>query len=1019
MSDYYELFYVDSGKIVCEESDKYIENVRALNKKNLDSFERRITMAKFRTKARAIDLLGRNQIADLPTAITELWKNGYDAYGDYLDAGLYRAGYKDVKHDLFTLSDDGFGMNQDDILNKWIVIGTDNKKREDNVVPEEDRFGKKIRVPLGEKGIGRLSVTYLGNHMLMISKKENEPYQLLFMNWKAFENFDLYLDEVEIPTIGFVDLDNINREYRYLQEIYLNNFKSESWNNFIELKEDILGDLAKYKELPVAVIEKIKEHYAKRKHGTYFVIFDPIKEILELEAEQDDNLKETQEEIAEQTKYVRSALSGLFNPFDEDLAKERQKVLGTDISNTPSVQIYSANNTEHDFLQMKEFFTPDEFNDCEHWIDGYFDDGGVFNGEIKVFGKVEEYKYIPRTQPRAKIGSFRIKLAFWEGSLANSSMSQEIYSKYEEKGENFSGLYVYRDGFRVLPYGRTDFDFLEFEKRRSNNAGRYYFSHRKMIGFIGITKKGNKNLIDKSGREGFVSNDSYRSMKTLLINFFKEIAKDKYGTHSEARTEFIEKKRRENEREKIIAEEKKKNSKAIVALSKIVNENKKKLEGKKIRVEELKAKIEADIQKRKFLDEEAKQILAEASQLRKEIVELEIIIPSDVTLTGYDTLLDNLYVYEDERTKIEKLILDCSKLAKENIYVNILKDDYTKKFQEIQKEVNEMLIVFDSKISDTIAELRNQINREISSVQEKICEFSPENIGINNLSEIPTIQRMDELEKYAYESIKTEEIKFESFLQRLQELSFEKDWGKTLGAYKSKEIELTKQVDTFYELAQVGMSIEVIDHQFNVLYAQMTNGLNKLKAVSTRDSEVAEIYTPLKMAFQHLESNHKMLMPMYRTTRRSKTLITGNNIKDIMYQFYGEIMKKEKVELVCTEAFQNYSINSFESIVVPVFLNIVNNAIYWLGYSERERIIKMDIKNDEILIMNSGPQMSHTELTRCFEIFYTKKASGRGIGLYLAKKCLNSIDKDIYATNDKTYNLLDGACFVICNYEGE
>lgn len=60
-------------------------------------------MANFRTKARAIDLLGRNQIADLPTAITELWKNGYDAYGDYLDAGLYRAGYKDVKYDIFTI----------------------------------------------------------------------------------------------------------------------------------------------------------------------------------------------------------------------------------------------------------------------------------------------------------------------------------------------------------------------------------------------------------------------------------------------------------------------------------------------------------------------------------------------------------------------------------------------------------------------------------------------------------------------------------------------------------------------------------------------------------------------------------------------------------------------------------------------------------------------------------------------------------------------------------------------------
>lgn len=874
-------------------------------------------------------------------------------------------------------------------------------------------------MPLGEKGIGRLSVTYLGNHMLMITKKENEPYQLLFMNWKAFENYDLYLDEVEIPTVGFVDIDNLNREYRNLQEIYLNNFRSESWDNFVGLKADILDDLARYRDLPVAVIGKIKEHYAERKHGTYFVIFDPIKEILELETEQDDNLKDTQEEIAEQTKYVRSALSGLFNPFDEKLTKERKKNLGADFSKTPCLQIYSANNTEHDFLQMKEFFTPDDFKECEHWIDGYFDEKGVFEGKIKVFGKIEDYKYVPRTLPRANFGRLRLKMAFWEGQAGNSSMSQETYRKFEEKGENFSGLYVYRDGFRVLPYGRIDFDFLEFEKRRSQNAGRYYFSHRKMIGFIGITKKGNQNLIDKSGREGFVSNDAYRAMKIVLVNFFKEIAKEKYGTQSESRAEFLEKKRREKEREKIIAEEKKKNSRAVVALNRKVNENKEKLKDKKTEVEKLKTKIETHIQKRKFLDTEAKAILAEVNQLRRALAELEVIIPGDVTLTGYDTLLDNLYLYEEERTKIEELVAECSKLAKENTYVNVLKDDYTEKFSGLQKEVTQMLTGFDSKISEAIVELRNQMNSEVLAIKGEICNFSPESIGINNLSEIQTIQKMEELEKYVYESIKAEEIKFESFLQRLKEMSFEKDWGKVLEAYKSKEIELTKQVDTFYELAQVGMSIEVIDHQFNVLYAQMTNGLNKLKDVSTRDREVAEIYAPLKMAFQHLESNHKMLMPMYRTTRRSKTEITGKSIQEIMYKFYGEIMKKEKVQLVCTEDFLNYSINSFESIIIPVFLNVVNNAIYWLGYIDGERVIKMDIKNDKILIMNSGPQMSYTELTRCFEIFYTKKASGRGIGLYLAKKCLNSVGKDIYATNDEAYNLLNGACFVICNYEGE
>ena len=48
--------------------------------------------------------------------------------------------------------------------------------------------------------------------------------------------------------------------------------------------------------------------------------------------------------------------------------------------------------------------------------------------------------------------------------------------------------------------------------------------------------------------------------------------------------------------------------------------------------------------------------------------------------------------------------------------------------------------------------------------------------------------------------------------------------------------------------------------------------------------------------------------------------------------------------------------------------------------------MEMKIRDNEILIMNSGAKMSYTELTRCFEIFYTKKASGRGIGLYLARE---------------------------------
>lgn len=58
----------------------------------------------FRTKARAVDLLGKGQIADLPTAITELWKNGYDAYADTLTAELFLAGYKGLRTPVFMIA---------------------------------------------------------------------------------------------------------------------------------------------------------------------------------------------------------------------------------------------------------------------------------------------------------------------------------------------------------------------------------------------------------------------------------------------------------------------------------------------------------------------------------------------------------------------------------------------------------------------------------------------------------------------------------------------------------------------------------------------------------------------------------------------------------------------------------------------------------------------------------------------------------------------------------------------------
>ena len=61
-------------------------------------------MANIRVRARAVDMLGRQQIAGIPTAIHELFKNAHDAYAERAEIDYFR------RSGLLILRDDGNGM---------------------------------------------------------------------------------------------------------------------------------------------------------------------------------------------------------------------------------------------------------------------------------------------------------------------------------------------------------------------------------------------------------------------------------------------------------------------------------------------------------------------------------------------------------------------------------------------------------------------------------------------------------------------------------------------------------------------------------------------------------------------------------------------------------------------------------------------------------------------------------------------------------------------------------------------
>ena len=108
-------------------------------------------------RARALDMLGRQQIAGIPTAISELFKNAHDAYAHRVEVDFLR------RSSVLVLRDDGIGMSRRDFLDRWLTLGTESKLGANfGMAPPPLDPSQAVRPIMGEKGIGRLAIAAIG-----------------------------------------------------------------------------------------------------------------------------------------------------------------------------------------------------------------------------------------------------------------------------------------------------------------------------------------------------------------------------------------------------------------------------------------------------------------------------------------------------------------------------------------------------------------------------------------------------------------------------------------------------------------------------------------------------------------------------------------------------------------------------------------------------------------------------------------------------------------------------------------
>ncbi|MEG7512905.1 ATP-binding protein [Serratia marcescens] len=980
----------------------------------------------FKARARTIEHLGKGQIADCPTAVSELWKNAYDAYAR--DVALYTI---DGDYPCGALIDNGCGMSLQQIIDNWLVVGTESKTRK-NTLEKNERFGLGIRKTQGEKGIGRLSAAFLSPVTFLVTKKMDNNYVALLIDWRLFENPYLSFDDVTVPFREFENIDSLSdvlsgllielkknvsfpskdededevRHFNHLLtkaawEKFSEDEKAvNEKSDFITTQDKIINFCDQFKIDPSVFVpwEEILIKVEKidgGKHGTALFLLELGRDLSLLTNAGD--LAKDNAELSDVEQSLVDTLRAFVNPY-----------ILEDLSFSYEIYTVKANGYHRQILKQSDVFSKSDFDALEHTVVGYVDEKGWFRGRVKAFGEDKGEGVIPASisvNSDSGVGPFEIQIGTLEFLPQNTSHTEREHTHFDLKAKKYAGLMVFRDNLRVLPYGRVDNDFFQIEERRSWNAGRYYWSNRRIFGFISITQSNNKELKDKSGREGFIRNQAARELKTLVSDLLTSLADRFFGRHSEDRKELLEQVKREKELRKSAQQQARKSTQK--SFSEALKTQTPVLDASLEAVKKLKTKLDSNQNKHDY--NYIKEIDADLANL--ESLRTEIKTPTKPPKIGvYEERYRN---YRDKYNEFSAYILEMKLIVnKLDSELNKLEPSLVGKnhLDKNQGIINARLTKFSNNIDEKTNALLKKWGEEIKS--DRAIYYSKaisivDSINVN--TEIENVLNL--LDSIYIETIDSLTFKYQSINKGLERLFEGVNLDSAFSLSEEEREYFEDKAKSLNALAQLGISVEILSHELEEMDSMVTRGLNSLPSTAKEHPG----FTLALNAHRSLTQQIRFLSPLKISGYQSRQKISGKNIMDYILKFFGDRFERQRISIEFGDDFKNISINDIPSRIYPVFTNIINNAMYWVSLSDN-RLIKIDFVNYLVIIANTGPAIDPDDIPRLFELFYSKRANGHGVGLYLCRENLAVAHHKIWYSDpnvEDDYLIKDGANFVI------
>ena len=394
----------------------------------------------FAITPRVIAHLGEDLIKNESIALVELVKNSYDAQASFCEVEFI---FEGNELSQITITDDGIGMDLDTIENVWLVIGTDNKKKQ----LQHPSLG---RLPLGEKGIGRLGVHKLGKKIHLKTHKAEHDEVDIDIDWSKLEN----AHSIDDFPIQVTEQEKTFLSTPHGTKITITDLKGE-WNR--RKLRNIYRDLA---SLNSPFNKRTDSFVVKVKSNTnVFEGLPPIEDILKVAMYRGhcvidgDELKDFCYQFIPWNNLTNIQGREIRNLSEEDKFLKRRKDSVT--SRTRSKIVL------------------EDFNLSDYKIGKIVLDFYIFEKDTAVF------------------------------SFMN--MERTILNNYLREN---SGVRVYRDGVRIYNYGEKDSDWLSLDLNRLKRAGDN-ISNNIIIGSVGISRRDSTDLKEKTNREGFIENEAY------------------------------------------------------------------------------------------------------------------------------------------------------------------------------------------------------------------------------------------------------------------------------------------------------------------------------------------------------------------------------------------------------------------------------------------------------------------------------------------------------------------------------